>query len=193
MNQESLTNARKAAALCLDFKANEGPIDTVWVAGTKTAGVATDGDDRIFGDLGNDWILGGTGRDAMFPGWGNDLVNADDNLETNGGLNNRTDTNPSYNDLVYGGSGLDVMIGNTGADRMSDFTGEFNSFLVPYSNFGIPTVQRMPNPGIISFLLQVAKNDGADLSLDSSAASRSPMSALRYRRTEDHSAAADET
>ena len=126
---------------------------------------ATDGDDRIFGDLGNDWIVGGTGRDTMFAGWGNDLVNADDNLETNGGLNNRTDTNPSYNDLVYGGSGLDVMIGNTGGDRMDDFTGEFNTFLVPYSNFGIPTVQRLPTPQLTSFLLQVAKSAGADLSL----------------------------
>ena len=149
----------------LDFNANEGPIDTFWVAGTRTPGVATDGDDRIFGDLGNDWVVGGTGRDAMFPGWGNDLVNADDNLETNGGLNNRTDTNPSYNDLVYGGAGLDVLIANTGGDRMDDFVGEFNSFYVPYSNFGLPTVQRLPNPGLIDFLLQVAKNDGADLSL----------------------------
>jgi hemolysin type calcium-binding protein len=144
----------------LDF-ANEGPTDTFWV---PTGGVPTDGDDRIFGDLGNDRVVGGTGRDMMFPGWGNDLVN-DDNLETNGGLNNRTDTNPSYNDLVYGGSGLDVMIGNTGGDRMDDFVGEFNSFYVPYSNFGLPTVQRLPNPGLIDFLLQVAKNDGADLSL----------------------------
>jgi hemolysin type calcium-binding protein len=147
----------------LDFNASDGPLDTFWVAGTGR--VPTDGDDRVFGDLGNDWVVGGTGRDALFPGWGNDLVNADDNLETNGGLNNRTDTNPSYNDLVYGGSGLDVMIGNTGGDRMDDFVGEFNSLYVPYSNFGLPTVQRLPNPGLISFLLQVAKNDGADLSL----------------------------
>ncbi len=147
----------------LDF-ANEGPDDTFWVP-TGGPQVPTDGDDRIFGDLGNDWVVGGTGRDMMFPGWGNDLVNADDNLETNGGLNNRTDTNPSYNDLVYGGAGLDVMIANTGADRMDDFVGEFNSFYVPYSNFGLPTVQRLPNPGLIDFLLQVAKNDGADLSL----------------------------
>ena len=145
----------------LDF-ANEGPPDTFWVT---TGGVPTDGDDRIFGDLGNDWIVGGTGRDMMFPGWGNDLVNADDNLESNGGLNNRTDTNPSYNDLVYGGAGLDVLIANTGGDRMDDFVGEFNSFYVPYSNFGLPTVQRLPNPGLTDFLLQVAKDAGADLSL----------------------------
>jgi hypothetical protein len=146
----------------LDFKTSDGLLDTFWAPGT---GVLTDGDDRIFGDLGNDWLVGGTGRDMMFPGWGNDLVNADDDLETHGGLNDRTDTNPSYNDLVYGGAGLDVLIANTGGDRMDDFVGEFNSFYVPYSNFGLPTVQRLPNPGLIDFLLQVAKSDGADLSL----------------------------
>jgi outer membrane protein OmpA-like peptidoglycan-associated protein/Ca2+-binding RTX toxin-like protein len=148
----------------LDFKTSDGLLDTFWVPPTGVR-VLTDGDDRIFGDLGNDWVVGGTGRDAMFPGWGNDLVNADDDLETHGGLNDRTDTNPSYNDLVYGGAGLDVLIANTGGDRMDDFVGEFNSFYTPYSNFGLPTVQRLPNPGLTDFLLQVAKSDGADLSL----------------------------
>src|SRR5258708_34315635 len=57
------------------------------------------------------------------------------------------------------------MIANPGADRMDDFPGEFNSFLVPSSNFGIPTVQRLPPPQLTDFLLKVAKNDGADLSL----------------------------
>jgi len=36
---------------------------------------------------------------------------------------------------------------------------------VPYSNYGIPTVIRSPSPGLQSFILQVARNDGADLSL----------------------------
>ena len=44
----------------------------------------TDGDDAIFGDLGNDWIVGGTGKDHLYGGWGNDLLNADDDLETAG-------------------------------------------------------------------------------------------------------------
>ena len=40
--------------------------------------VYTDGDDKLFGDLGNDWLVGGTGRDNMYGGWGNDLLQSDD-------------------------------------------------------------------------------------------------------------------
>jgi len=55
-------------------------VDTHWIAGQTTyAGVPTDGDDRIFGDLGNDWLVGGTGRDQVYGGWGDDLINLDDN------------------------------------------------------------------------------------------------------------------
>ena len=43
----------------------EGPT----VPGTT---VNTDGDDKIFGDLGNDWLVGGTGRDNIYGGWGDD-------------------------------------------------------------------------------------------------------------------------
>src|SRR5258708_6553052 len=99
----------------LNFDASEGPLDTHWVTGTN--GKPTDGDDRIFGDLGNDWAVGGTGRDQIFAGWGDDLVNADDNLTTNATLNNRTDTDPSYNDVVYGGPGRSGLIANTRAGR----------------------------------------------------------------------------
>jgi len=38
----------------------------------------SDGDDAIFGDLGNDWIVGGTGRDHICGGFGNDLMNGDE-------------------------------------------------------------------------------------------------------------------
>ena len=147
----------------LNFNENEGPVDTHWIAGQTTyAGVPTDGDDRIFGDLGNDWLVGGTGRDQMFGGWGDDLLNADDNLNTAGGLNNATDTNPSYEDLAYGGAGRDVLIANTGGDRLVDWVGEFNSFLVPFRPFGAETVGRAPAPAIKTFLLQLSKSDGAD-------------------------------
>ena len=147
----------------LNFDATEGPKDTHWVTGTN--GKPTDGDDRIFGDLGNDWAVGGTGRDQIYGGWGDDLLNADDDLTTNGTLNNRTDTDPSYSDLVYGGAGRDVLIGNTGADRLVDWVGEFNTYLVPYSNYGLPTVLRLSNPAMQTFLLQLSKSDGADPTL----------------------------
>ena len=68
----------------LNFDATEGPeaIDGI---------VHTDGNDRLFGDLGNDWIVGGTGRDRAYGGYGNDLLNMDDDLETNGGANDAPD------------------------------------------------------------------------------------------------------
>src|SRR5262249_6606128 len=40
----------------LNFSETEGPIDNKWIVGQSTyPGVPTDGDDHIFGDLGNDW------------------------------------------------------------------------------------------------------------------------------------------
>ena len=42
---------------------------------------------------------------GTYGGWGNDLLNADDNLTTNGGLNDTTDTSTYYNDIAFGGAG----------------------------------------------------------------------------------------
>ena len=66
---------------------------------------------------GHDFIYGGLGDDFLHGGAGDDYLNADDNLETNGGLHNVTDR-AEFADAVfaYGGGGYDVLIGNTGAD-----------------------------------------------------------------------------
>ena len=96
----------------------------------------------LFGDHGNDWLVGGTGRDTLWGGWGNDLLNIDDVLTTNGGLNDAPDTHTTYEDRAFGGAGLDVLIGNTGGDRLIDWVGEFNSYLVPFAPFGLATVSR---------------------------------------------------
>jgi Ca2+-binding RTX toxin-like protein len=48
------------------------------IAGVKL----NDGNDRLFGDLGNDWLVGGTQRDRLYGGLGDDVLNADDNLDT---------------------------------------------------------------------------------------------------------------
>jgi hypothetical protein len=122
----------------------------------------TDGDDVIFGDLGNDWQVGGTGRDTIYSGWGNDLANADDVLTTNGNLNDTTDTHPLYEDRVFGGAGLDILIGNTGGDRLIDWVGEYNTYLVPFAPFGIPTVSRQVPPQLFEFLYVLSASDGAD-------------------------------
>jgi Ca2+-binding RTX toxin-like protein len=122
-----------------------------------------DGKDRIFGDLGHDWIVGGTGKDRLFGGQGDDMIDADDNKDTAGGLNSEPDA-PLFADadFVYGGDGLDVMIANTGADRLYDWGGEFNTYVVPYNPFGLPTVLRKPQPALIDFLLALGAESGAD-------------------------------
>jgi len=149
----------------LNFDYTEGPIDTHWAKGTAYPGVPTDGDDRIFGDLGNDWAVGGTGRDQLWGGWGDDLLNLDDKLTSNGGLNNVTDTNPSYEDMAYGGAGRDVLISNTNGDRLIDWVGEFNTFLTPYAQFGQGSVSRDIQPQIQDYLYALSKSDGADQTL----------------------------
>jgi Ca2+-binding RTX toxin-like protein len=122
----------------------------------------SDGDDVIFGDHGNDWLVGGTGRDTLWGGWGNDLLNADDDLSTNGWLNDVPDTHPCYEDRVVGGAGLDILIGNTGGDRLIDWVGEFNSYIVPFAPFGIATVSRQVPPGLYEFLYALSGSQGAD-------------------------------
>ena len=140
----------------LDFLATDGQVQ----AGTT---IRTDGNDRIFGDLGNDWIVGGTGRDRLYGGWGDDLLNADDDLVgIDGGLNNSPDTHTSYEDLAYGGAGRDVLIGNTGGDRLIDWVGEFNSYIVPFAPFGNFTVSRTIQPALPEFLYALAAGDGVD-------------------------------
>jgi len=122
----------------LNFATNEGVDQTSTSYGTKKS----DGNDMMFGDLGNDWMVGGTGKDQMFGGWGDDLLNADDDLDGQGGLNDQPDTHPSYEDRAFGGAGRDILIGNTGGDRLIDWIGEFNSYIVPFAPFGEFTVSR---------------------------------------------------
>jgi Ca2+-binding RTX toxin-like protein len=124
--------------------------------------VFDDGRDAVFGDLGNDWLVGGTGADDIFGGWGNDLINADDDHATNGNLNDIPDTHPYYQDRAYGGAGRDVLIGNTGGDRLIDWVGEYNSYLVPYAPFGQASVSRTLQPFLPEFLYALSAGDGAD-------------------------------
>ena len=132
--------------------------------GTTTASSPTkpnDGDDVIFGDLGNDWIVGGTGRDDLYGGYGDDLLNADDDLTTDP-ENKSPDTNIGYEDRAYGGAGRDILIANTGGDRLIDWVGEFNSYIVPFAPFGAATVSRTLQPGLMNFLYELSLSDGAD-------------------------------
>ena len=126
-----------------------------------------DGKDTLFGDGGHDWIVGGTGADRMFGGWGDDLLDADDDKATLGGTNGGTDQAPStsnsYADIAYGGAGRDVLIANTGADRLIDWVGEFNSYMVPFSPYGAFAISRSVAPALQQYLLDLAKALGADV------------------------------
>jgi Ca2+-binding RTX toxin-like protein len=146
----------------LNFSSAAGPLDTIWATGTSYAAVHTDGNDALFGDLGNDWLVGGTGRDTMYGGWGNDYLNGDDVLDTNGVTNLGTDTNPSYEDLAFGGAGRDVLVANTGGDRLIDWIGEFDSYLTEFAPFGMATVSRTVQPQLPEFLYALSLSDGAD-------------------------------
>jgi Ca2+-binding RTX toxin-like protein len=148
----------------LNFVSNEG---VLYAAGTSPDGVPypavyNDGADDIFGDLGNDWLVGGTGNDTIFAGYGNDLSNADDKLGTTGATDDAPDTAPTYEDRVYGGAGLDILILNTGGDRMIDWVGEFNSYIAPFAPFGVAAVSRQVPPGLYEFLYALSKSMGAD-------------------------------
>lgn len=146
----------------------------------------SDGDDVLFGDLGNDWIVGGTGRDHIYGGFGNDLLNADDVLGTVnpdppqnspgqlplGGTDETPDTHLVYEDRVFGGAGLDILIGNTKGDRLIDWVGEFNSYIVPFAPFGIATVSRQVPPHLMDFLFAQAFSDGVDITRTSDTGQR---------------------
>jgi len=53
-------------------------------------------------------------------------------------------------------------MGNTGGDRLIDWVGEFNSYLVPFAPFGIATVSRQVPPWLYEFLYALSRAQGAD-------------------------------
>jgi Ca2+-binding RTX toxin-like protein len=158
----------KNAEFILNFAQNEGEVienNFIW----------SDGDDKLFGDLGNDWLVGGTGRDNMYGGWGDDLLNADDDHTTNPdidgvGQNDAPDTHASYEDRAFGGAGRDRLIANTGGDRLIDWAGNFNSYIVPFSQYGMGTVSRTLQPKLAEFLYDLSASDGADFTRGGDAA-----------------------
>src|SRR5262249_15163795 len=60
------------------------------------------------------------------------------------------------------GAGRAVLIANTGGDRLVGWVGEFNSYIVPFAPFGAATVSRALAPGIMEYLLNLSRADGAD-------------------------------
>jgi hypothetical protein len=87
-------------------------------------------------------------------------------------MNNVTDVAEFADaDFAYGGGGYDVLIGNTGADRLIDWSKKFNSYFVPIvptspsEMVASPTVIRDPSAQIINLLLELAASGGADMDI----------------------------
>ena len=94
-------------------------------------------------------------------------MNLDDNLETNGGANDGIEDDERFRDgdFAFGGAGRDVLIANTAQDRMFDWHGEFNSFIVPFAPFGQPTVNRQFSPDTRELMRELAYAAGVDVTL----------------------------
>jgi Ca2+-binding RTX toxin-like protein len=149
---------------------NGGPGDNIIWGG--------DGHDIIWGDVGDDRIYGGNGdnvidvKESSFRAglttsiedvawW--DLawyvapeVDTDGNVATDNG-----------SDIIYGGRGRDIMQADLGAggpapgDRLMDWYGSFNLYLVCEGPYGAGRILREPSPNIVEVLLQLAEADGA--------------------------------
>lgn len=61
-----------------------------------------------------------------------------------------------------GGDGRDTLISNAAADRLIDWSGNYDSFVVPWSSKGGPTIIRSHNPHIVDFLIKLSRSRGAD-------------------------------
>jgi hypothetical protein len=170
----TLTGVSNPIDFILNFEETEGP--NGYPFEEDGGAMTTDGNDRIFGDVGHDWLVGGTGRDHMYGGRGDDLINMDDNHDSGPGGkvgphdppadpldNTQSDEYQAYSDIVYAGAGRDIMILNTGADRSIDWVGEFNSYIVPFSPFGAFHISRNLSPHVPEYLQDLSESDGADV------------------------------
>ncbi len=137
---------------------------------SPTVPVVDDGKDVLFGDVGNDWLVGGTNEDHLCGGYGDDLLQADDNLDTTLGTADPTANNtedgrtvgPTFADFVFGGAGRDVLYANSYSDRLFDWSGEFNTYVIAYNPFGNPAINRAGNPSADELLYALSKSDGSD-------------------------------
>ena len=119
---------------------------------------------NLFGDLGNDWIVGGNGASNLWGGFGNSLLDVRRNLTIDGGLNDVTDNNasPNFRGLAFAGAGINTLIAGGAYDRLIGWTGNFNTFVVPFAPWGEPTVTRSPAPDNQAYLISLGQADGAD-------------------------------
>jgi Ca2+-binding RTX toxin-like protein len=124
--------------------------------------IGGDGDDFAHGGAGDDVVDGGAGADALFGNSGNDAMaggTGDDHLYGGAG-NDSLDGNEGA-DIAYGGDGDDRLVADQSGDKLIDWFGNFNDFVVPGPGYGSPTIVRSPSPWVQNFLLNLARDDGA--------------------------------
>ncbi len=131
-------------------------------AGGNDTLVGGDGDDFAHGGAGDDVVDGGAGADALFGNSGNDAMaggTGDDHLY--GGAGNDSLDGNAGKDIAYGGDGDDRLVADQSGDKLIDWFGTFNDFVVPGPGYGSPTIVRSPNGWVQDFLLNLARDDGA--------------------------------
>ncbi len=143
-------------------------------AGTDLAN-GGDGDDVLFGADGADALWGGADHDRIFGGAGGDFLDlkkraGDAALWTAVAPTSDTDNvRATVNgaDTIYGGSGADALqadVGDTGrtpGDRLVDWTGVFNLYLVCGGAYGAGKVQNKADPATQSLLSDLALATGS--------------------------------
>ena len=160
-------------------------------AGADVVNAGT-GDDVVFGGDDSDALWGGTGHDRLFGGSGDDFIDTkhratDPALWTAAAPVEDTDNlKATVNglDTAYGGSGHDMMQadmgdqGRTVGDRLIDWNGIYNLYLVCGGAYGAGKVQKAPDPSTQSLLTSLAAATGsvggAEVALVAAGAETSP-------------------
>lgn len=153
---------------------------------------AGDGDDVVFAGDGNDAVWGGGAHDRLFGGTGDDQLDVKRNVDFPAlwtlvaPVADTDGLKATVNglDTAYGGSGHDALQGDMGdsgktpGDRLMDWTGTYNLFLVCGGAYGAGKVLSKADPSTVTFLQNLAAATGsvggAELALVGSGGEPSP-------------------
>jgi len=137
---------------------------------------AGSGDDVVFGARGDDVLWGGIDHDRVYGGHGIDWLDLKVSEMPDRPLLQAVapavdrDGDPATDDgfdLLYGGWDADVLqadrgdAGPTPGDRLVDWNGAFNLYIVCDGAYGAGRTQRQPSPDLIDVLQRLATADGA--------------------------------
>ena len=107
----------------------------------------------------NPATFGITGRSyaAAFPPPAGQSYDSDPGGSSHGGTVFRTTT---YGDIIYGGTGRNVMQISDEGSRMIDETGNWDLWLVCHAQYGEPNIDRSHDPALHQFVLDLASASG---------------------------------